>query len=114
LLSEDAIKPWRYRSWIFPRDHDFETKAGRVLDLYQGRFEGKLLHPGDFVICADEKPSIQAHSRIHQTLPAGPGVPQRVEHTYKRGGALTYLAGWDVHRDFGSTKRPRPALAIRR
>jgi transposase len=33
-LSADAIKPWQHRSWIFPRDPDFATKAGRVLDLY--------------------------------------------------------------------------------
>ena len=41
-LAEDAIKPWNYRSWIFPRDPDFREKAGRVLDLYERRFEGKL------------------------------------------------------------------------
>jgi len=29
-----------------------------VLDLYEGRWQGKLLHPGDFVLCADEKPSM--------------------------------------------------------
>jgi hypothetical protein len=28
----DAIKPWRFRSWIFPRDKDFAVKPGRVLD----------------------------------------------------------------------------------
>ena len=65
-LAEDAIKPWLYRSWIFPRDPDFLEKAGRVLDLYQGRWEGKLLEPGDMVICADAKPSIQARRRIHR------------------------------------------------
>jgi hypothetical protein len=97
-LSEDAIKPWRYRSWIFPTDPDFEEKAGRVLDLYQGRWQGRLLHPGDFVLCADEKPSIQARKRIHETLPPRSGSGQRVEHTYQRGGALTYLAAWDVRR----------------
>ena len=26
------------------------------------------------------------------------GRPQRVEHDYDRGGALCYLAAWDVHR----------------
>jgi transposase len=36
-LAEDAIKPWQCRSWIFPRDPDFLERAGRVLDLYQGR-----------------------------------------------------------------------------
>ena len=46
-LSEDAIKPWQHRSWIFPRDPEFTVKAGRILDLYGGRWEGELLHPGD-------------------------------------------------------------------
>lgn len=27
LLSADAIKPRQHRSWIFPRDPDFATKA---------------------------------------------------------------------------------------
>ncbi len=52
-LAEDAIRPWNYRSWIFPRDPKFAEKAGRILDLYEGRWEGEVLHPGDFVVCAD-------------------------------------------------------------
>jgi hypothetical protein len=44
-LAEDAIKPSRYRSWIFPRDPDFLEKAGRVLDLYQGRWEASCWSP---------------------------------------------------------------------
>jgi len=97
-LSEDAIKPWQYRSWIFPRDPEFAAKAGRILDLYAGRWEGELLHPGEFVVCCDEKPSIQARARKHQTLPATRSVKrgQRVEHEYERKGALCYLAAWDV------------------
>ena len=99
-LREDAIRPWQYRSWIFPTDPEFAQKAGRILDLYEGRWEGKLLHPGDCIISADEKPSIQARRRIAETLPPASGVQrgQRVEHTYERGGALTYLAAWDVRR----------------
>jgi hypothetical protein len=97
-LAEDAIRPWNYRSWIFPRDARFAEKAGRVLDLYEGRWEGELLHPGDFVVCADEKPSIQARARCHATLPATPGGGLRVEHEYERKGALCYLAAWDVRR----------------
>jgi hypothetical protein len=98
-LAEDAIRPWNYRSWIFPRDPDFRAKAARVLDLYAGRWQGKLLHPGEFVLCADEKPSIQARARLHRTaapLPGGDG--QLVEHEYERMGALCYLAAWDVRR----------------
>ena len=30
-LDQDAIRPWQHRSWIFPRDPQFERKAGRVL-----------------------------------------------------------------------------------
>ena len=113
-LREDAIRPWQHRSWIFPTDPDFAAKAGRILDLYAGRWDGELLHPGDIVISADEKPSIQARRRIHQTLPPAACVErgQRVEHTYKRGGALTYLAAWDVRRGrvFGRSE-PKGGIA---
>ena len=97
-LHEDSIKPWQHRTWIFPRARDFERKAGRVLDLYHRTWAGKPLSHKDFVISADEKPSIQARIRIHESLPASPGKPARIEHEYERGGALTYLAAWDVHR----------------
>jgi hypothetical protein len=97
-LSEDAIRPWQHRSWIFPRDPGFLEKAAPVLDLYQRRWQGELLHPGDFVICADEKTQIQARQRSIASTAPGPGRPQRIEHDYDRGGALCYLAAWDVHR----------------
>ena len=35
MLHEDAIKPWQYEHWIFPRDPLFAEKAGRVLDLVE-------------------------------------------------------------------------------
>jgi len=97
-LSEDAIKPWQHRSWIFPRDPRFAERAGPILDLYQGRWEGELLHPGDYIVCADEKPSIQARKRIAKTLGAAPGDGLKVEHEYERMGALCYLAAWDTRR----------------
>jgi transposase len=97
-LSQDAIKPWRHRSWIFPRDPDFAEKAGRVLDLYHREWEGKPLKKADFVICADEKTSIQARIRRHPSLAPSPGDNMRVEHEYERGGSLAYLAALDVHR----------------
>jgi hypothetical protein len=97
-LSQDAIKPWQHRSWIFPRDPHFAERAGPILDLYAGRWQDEHLHPGDYVVCADEKPSIQARKRIHATLPARRGQAQRVEHEYERKGALCYLAAWDVRR----------------
>jgi hypothetical protein len=97
-LDADAIRPWQHRSWIFPRDPDFQTKAERVLDLYQGLWERQPLGPGDYVLSADEKTSIQARIRLHPTLPPQPKETMRVEFEYERGGALAYLAAWDVRR----------------
>jgi len=97
-LSADALRPWQHRSWIFPRDPDFALKAGRILDLYARIWQGKPMQTSEFVICADEKTSIQARRRKQPTLPAAAGRPMRVEHEYFRQGAWTYLAAWDVHR----------------
>ena len=96
ILDEDAIKPWRFEHWIFPRAADFFDRASVVLDLYQGRWRGERLGLRDHVISADEKTSIQARKRCRATLPPGPGRCRRVEHEYERGGALQYLAAWDV------------------
>lgn len=97
-LSEDAIRPWYHRSWIFPRDPLFEEKAGKILDLYAGSWDGRALGDRDFVISTDEKTSIQARRRIHPSLAPGPGEHMRVENEYKRLGAWAYLAAWDVRR----------------
>jgi hypothetical protein len=96
-LGEDAIRPWAWRSWVFPRDPEFAIKAGRVLDLYEHRWEGKRLHPGEYVISADEKTQLQALLRRHPLVPPGLGRPGLVEHEYQRRGTLSYLAAMDVH-----------------
>lgn len=97
-LSADAIKPWSYRSWIFPRDPNFAQKASRVLDLYQGVWQGEPLGPRDYVISADEKTSIQARKSICSRAPPKAHRIRRVEVEYKRRGSLAYMAAWDVHR----------------
>jgi transposase len=97
-LAADVLKPWQHRSWISIRDPHFAVKAARVLDLYAGIWDGQPLGPNDLVICADEKTSIQARCRCHPTLAPGQARAMRVEHDYRRGGALAYLAAWDVHR----------------
>jgi len=97
-LAGDALKPWQHRSWISVRDPGFAAKAARVLDLYAGIWDSAPLGENDYVICADEKTSIQARCRCHPTLPPGKARAMRVEHDYDRGGALAYLAAWDVRR----------------
>lgn len=97
-LSQDAICPWRHRTWIFPRDPLFVEKAGPILDLYQGLWQGQPLGPADFVLSADEKTGIQARHREHPSVPPAPGRPALLEHEYERAGAWVYLAAWDVRR----------------
>jgi transposase len=96
-LAEDAIKPWQYESWIFPRDPDFAAKAARVLDLYARMWNGRKLGPNDYVISADEKSQLQALSRCHPGLAGGPGRATRVEFEYDRHGTLAYFGAYDVH-----------------
>jgi hypothetical protein len=100
ILATDAIKPWRYKYWIFPRDPLFAEKAGPILDLYAGTWQGMPLGPKDHILSADEKTSIQARIRCHPGLEPAPARHQRVEFEYDRGGALQYLAAWDVRRGY--------------
>jgi transposase len=95
-LDEDALKPWRHRSWIFPRAPDFAAKAGVVPGLYQRWFGGERLGPAEFVLSADERTSIQARCRRHPTRPPASARAMRAGHEYERGGALAYLVARDV------------------
>ena len=40
VLKHDALRPWRYQCWIFPRDPHFLELAGPVLDLYAWHLAG--------------------------------------------------------------------------
>jgi hypothetical protein len=98
ILTAAVIKPWQYRSWIFPRDPEFAVKAARVLDLYQRIWQGRPLREDEYVISADEKSQLQALRRRHPDLPPGPRRVRQVEFEYRRGGTLAYFAAYDVHR----------------
>ena len=109
-LSEDAIRPWTHRSWIFPRDPLFADKAGRVLDLYEGVWQGRPLGRNDFVICADEKTSIQARRRRHRSAAPRPGRPMRVEREYVRKGAWASAPpGTSIRPESSAAVSTRPA-----
>jgi len=97
MLRQDALKPWRYRYWLFPRDPDFVNKACVILDLYAGFWQGQRLGPDEYLLSADEK-SIQILTRCHPSLPTIPGYEQRVEFEYERQGTVAYHAAWDVFR----------------
>jgi len=97
FLRQDALKPWRYRYWLFPRDPEFVSRACVILDLYAGFWEGQRLGSDECVLSADEK-TIQVLTRCHPSLPTVPGYEQRVEFEYKRKGTVAYHAAWDVFR----------------
>ncbi|MFI0709655.1 hypothetical protein ACH4SK_03175 [Streptomyces inhibens] len=67
-----------------------------MLDLYARTWQGTPLGEDEYVISADEKTSIQARCRCHPTLAAGQARAMRVNPTYGRGGALAYLAAYDI------------------
>jgi len=108
-LKADKLKPWRFRSWITPKDlSTFLERACPVLDLYERVAKG-LLEAGEIVFSIDEKTSIQA--RQHATYkPTGGGEPAHIEHTYKRKGAVHLIAalnvatGWIVGETFLSKR----------
>ena len=92
------------------------ARLARVIDLYQRRWKGAPLGPPDYVLCIDEKTSIQARRWKHPSLPPAPGRPIYVEHEYVRAGALAYLAAWDVHRArlFGRCERKNSITGFHR
>lgn len=94
-LRELAIKPWQVRSWVFPRDPAFEAKAGIVLDLYQGYWNGEPLGRNDIVLCADEKTCIQA---LRRRRVVGPTCHHGtlVDSDYVRTGTVAYLTALNV------------------
>ena len=92
ILDKDAIKPWQYKQWIFPRDPEFADRANIVLDLYQRIYEGKPLGERDFVFSGDEKPGLLLRTRCHPSVLPSSGKPGLEEFEYRRHGTATLLA----------------------
>jgi hypothetical protein len=80
---------------IFPRDPNFAAKAGPILTSTRVA-ERRVLAPRDYVLCTDEKTSIQARRRTHRPA-AGPRRPAYVRAEYARKGARACLAARDVN-----------------
>lgn len=94
ILEHHKLKPWRKHVWLGakkPRDETFLPTIRDICDLYT-----RALAPNEAVISVDEKTSLQPRPRVTPTQPAQPGQPVRVEHEYKRSGALNLIAGFDT------------------
>lgn len=85
------LKPWQVRSPMTSHDPDFLAKTAEVCGLY--------LHPpeGAVVFSVDEKPGMQATSRVNPTRPAAPCHPTRQEFEYRRHRTAVLFAALDVH-----------------
>ena len=94
-LRAEKIRPWRYHSWQHILDPEaFLERARPVLWLYERA--RAFLAKGIWVVCVDEKTSIQARQRTSAPDPAVPGHPMHVSHRYERKGALHLFAGLSV------------------
>ena len=65
-----------------------------VLRLYKHARD--LLKKGFWVVCVDEKPSIQARKRTRRPNPAAAGQQAHISSRYERKGALQLSAGLSV------------------
>ena len=92
ILDSAVTKPCQHRSWIFSRTAGFAEKAAVILELYQGMWDGEPPGPNNYVISGDEKMSIPAPIRCHDSLPVQIGRPLRVVRESVRGGVLQCLA----------------------
>jgi transposase len=94
ILTHHQLKPWRHHMWLTskqPRDEEFYARVQELIDLYT-----RPLLLQEVVLCVDEKTSLQPRPRLHPTRPAIPGKPNRVEHEYKRDGAINLFAAFDT------------------
>ena len=90
-LHQDKIKPWQFKSWQKPTDPRFLEKAIPILNLYEQA--QSLARRGHVIVCADEKPSIQARKLQGGVRPALPGSGMKVGDRYQRKGAFQLFAG---------------------
>lgn len=94
VLLSHRLKPWRHQMWLsskVPRDAAFAATVRQLSDLYTRR-----LHKDEMVLCVDEHTNLQPRPRTAATRPTQPDRPTRVEHEYRRDGALNLFAAFDT------------------
>lgn len=74
-----------------PRDELFAEAVRQIAKLYT-----RPLTEEERVVCVDEHTSLQPRPRLAPTSPCQPDQPTRVEHEYRRCGALNLLGAFDT------------------
>jgi len=94
-LAAEQIRPWRYHSWQhIQKPEEFLPRARPVLQVYEQATS--LLKQGIWVICADEKTSIQARQAEQAPRPAIQKHPVYQSPRYHRRGAVHLMAALSV------------------
>jgi hypothetical protein len=94
-LSGDVDNPWRFHSWQHIQDPEaFLQRARPVLRLYE--HAAALLQQGIWVVCTDEKTSIQAREAEQAPRPAIHQHPVYQSPRYYRRGALHLMTALSV------------------
>jgi len=94
ILDSHKLKPWRSDLWLsakVPRDESFARLVQSLVELYT-----RSLTSQEIVLSVDEKTNVQPRPRKAPTLPPRPGQPLRLEHEYKRVGAVHVFAAFDT------------------
>jgi hypothetical protein len=94
-LKAERLRPWRYHAWQHIQDPQvFLERARPVLQAY-GR-ASILLREGTWLVCVDEKTSIQAREAEQAPRPGIVGHLARQSPRYHRRGMRHLLAGLSV------------------
>ena len=102
--------PWRYRSWLFPRDPAFAERAGPVLDLYAAAWQGRPLGPHDYVISRRREDQHSSPPRAAIRRPSRP-AGRCASNTNTSGAApgRIWRRGMSIARGLFGRCEPRPA-----
>jgi hypothetical protein len=96
ILREADLQPHRFRHWkTTVWDDEAVARALKILWYYE-RIES-LWQRGEVLICADEKPNLQALERAMPTQVMRPGQIERQAFEYKRHGTVNLLTGLTVY-----------------
>jgi len=94
-LTAEQIRPWRFHSWQHIQNPEtFLERACPVLRLYEQATS--LLEQGIWVVCTDEKTSIQAREAEQAPRPAIHKHPVYQSPRYHRRGAVHLMAAFSV------------------
>jgi len=108
ILKDADLQPHRTRYWKTPRlDSTFVARAAPILWCYEQ--VDALRARGEWVVCFDEKPSLQALERRVKKRPMRPGQMERQEFEYIRHGTVNFagalrvddghMRGWCLERN---------------